>query len=151
MAAAILALPTASWAQKPDFSGTWTFDSASVPSGGGGGLEGGGGALGNGTAIVSQTADALTIERTMSDANVTLTYRLDGSQSRNVMTVSGGQPSDSVSTARLDGATLTIVTKQETSGRISESTQVWTIEGRTLTIETTDARGTRKRVYRKSS
>ncbi len=101
--------------------------------------------------MVRQTADALTIERTMSDANVTLTYRLDGSESRNVMRASGGQPTDSVSTARWDGDKLTIVTKQETSGRISESTQVWRVEGGTLTIETTDARGTRKRIYKKSS
>ncbi len=45
MAAAILALPAVSRAQKPDFSGTWTFDFASVAAGDGGGLEGGGGAL----------------------------------------------------------------------------------------------------------
>ena len=43
IAAAILAVATVAWAQKPDFSGTWTLDPASAPAAGGGG---GGGALG---------------------------------------------------------------------------------------------------------
>ena len=150
IAAAILAVATVAWAQKPDFSGTWTLDPASAPAaGGGGGRGGGGGALGNGPATVKQTADALTIERTMGDAKVTLTYKLDGTESRNMMMGRGGQPADSVSTAKWDGSKLTIVTKQEMDGQVTESTQVWTVEGSTLTVETTNARGTLKRVYKK--
>ena len=149
IAAAILAVATVAWAQKPDFSGTWTLDPANAPAAGGGGREGGGGALGNGPATVKQTADALTIERTMGDATVTLTYKLDGTESRNMMMGRGGQPADSVSTAKWDGPKLTIVTKQEMDGQVSESTQVWTVEGSTLTVETTNARGTQKRVYNK--
>jgi hypothetical protein len=150
IAAAILAVATVAWAQKPDFSGTWTLDPASAPAGGGGGGRGGGGgALGNGPATVKQTADALTIERTMGDAKVTLTYRLDGTESRNTMTGRDGQSADSISTAKWDGRKLTIVTKQEMGGQITESTQVWTVEGNTLTVETTNARGTQKRVYKK--
>ena len=72
--AAILAVATVAFAQKPDFSGTWTLDPASAPAAdggsGGGGGRGGGGGLGNGPATVKQTADALTIERTMGDARV---------------------------------------------------------------------------------
>ena len=41
------------------------------------------------------------------------------------------------------------VTKQEMDGQVTESTQVWTVEGSTLTVETTNARGTQKRVYKK--
>ena len=154
IAAAILAVATVAWAQKPDFSGTWTLDPASAPAAGGGGgggdgRAGGGGALGNGPATVKQTADALTIERTMGDAKVTLTYKLDGTESRNTMMGRGGQPADSVSTAKWDGPKLTIVTKQEMDGQVTESTQVWTVEGSTLTVETTNARGTQKRVYKK--
>ena len=149
VAAAILAVATIAWAQKPDFSGTWTLDPASAPPAGTGGRGGGGGALGNGPATVKQTADALTIERTMGDAKVTLTYRLDGTDSRNMMMGLGGQPADSLSTAKWDGPKLTIVTKQEMNGQVSESTQVWTVEGSTLTVETTNARGTQKRVYKK--
>jgi hypothetical protein len=152
IAAAIVAVATVAWAQKPDFSGTWTLDPASAPAAGGGGGRGGGGsALGNGPATVKQTAEALTIERTMGEAKVTLTYKLDGSESRNMMTGRGGQPADSMSIAKWDGPKLTIVTKQEMDGQVSESTQVWTVEGGTLTVETTNARGTQKRVYKKSS
>ena len=145
IAAAILAVSTLAWAQKTDFSGTWTLDPASAPAAGGGGD----GALGSGPASVRQTADALTIERTMGDATVTLTFKLDGTESRNMMMGRGGQPADSVSTARWDGPKLTIVTKQEMDGQVTESTQVWTLDGSTLTVETTDARGTQKRVYKK--
>ena len=149
IAAAILAVATVASAQKPDFSATWTLDPASAPAAGGGGRGGGGGALGNGPATVKQTADALTIERTMGDAKVTLTYKLDGTESRNMMVGRGGQPADSISTAKWDGPKLTIVTKQEMDGQMSESTQVWTVDGSTLTVETTSARGTQKRVYKK--
>jgi hypothetical protein len=147
IAAAIVALATVAWAQKPDFSGTWTLDPASAPAAGS--VDGGGGALGNGPATIKQTADALTIERTMGEARVTLNYKLDGTESRNTMMVRGGQPADSISTAKWDGPKLTIVTKEEMGGQVSESTQVWTVEGSTLTVETTNARGTQKRVYKK--
>ena len=150
IAAAIVTVATVAWAQKPDFSGTWTLDPASAPAAGdGGGRGGGSGALGNGPATVKQTADALTIERTMGDAKVTLTYRLDGTESRNMMMGRGGQPADSMSIAKWDGPRLTIVTKQEMGGQVTESTSVWTVEGSTLTVETTNARGTQKRVYKK--
>ena len=67
IAAAILAVAAVAFAQKPDFSGTWTLDPeasgmAAAPGGapgggGGGGGRGGmgGGALGNGPATVKQT------------------------------------------------------------------------------------------------
>src|SRR5262245_1106783 len=147
IAATIVAVATVAWAQKPDFSGTWTLDPASAPANGGRG--GGGSALGNGPATVKQTADALTIERTTGDAKVTLTFKLDGTESRNMMMGRGGQPADSMSTAKWDGPRLTIVTKQEMEGQVAESTQVWTLDGTTLTVETTSARGTQKRIYKK--
>ena len=141
IAAAILAVATVVSAQKPDFSGTWTLDPASAPAAGGRG--GGGGALGNGPATVKQTADALMIERTMGDAKVTLTYKLDGTESRNMMMGRGGQQVFAFD-RQVGRPQLTIVTKQEMDGQVSESTQVWTVEGSTLTVETTNARGTQK-------
>jgi hypothetical protein len=51
--------------------------------------------------------------------------------------------------ATVDGPKLTIVTRQEMGGQISEYTQVWALDGSTLTVETTTARGTQKRVYKK--
>jgi hypothetical protein len=145
VAAAILTMATMTWAQKPDFSGTWTLAPAGAPAEGGSG-----GVLGSGPATVRQTADALTIERTMGDSAVTLTYKLDGSDSRNTIAGRDGQSIDSMSTVRWQGPKLTIVTKQEMGGRIAESTDVWTVEGSALTVETTDARGTQKRIYQRS-
>jgi hypothetical protein len=86
----------------------------------------------------------------MGDANVPLVYKLDGTESRNVMVGRAGQSIDSVSTARWGGPRLTIVTRQEMGGQMAELTEVWAIAGSTLTVETTDARGTRKQVYKKS-
>jgi hypothetical protein len=144
-AAAILAVATVASAQKPDFSGTWTLDPAVAPAAGGVV----GGALGNGPATVKQSADTLTIERTMGDANITLIYKLDGTDSRNMLMGPAGQQVDSMSNAKWDGPKLTIVTKMEMDGQLLQSTQVWTVAGNTLTIETSNARGTQKRVYKK--
>ena len=152
IAAAIFAVASVTYAQKPDFSGTWTLDAeaSGAPAGGGGGGGGrGGGALGNGPATVKQTADTLTIERTMGDNKVTSTYKLDGSESKNTMMGRGGTPVESVSTAKFDGAKLTITTKQDMGGQMVESTQNWTLSGNVLTVESTNARGTQKRVYKK--
>jgi hypothetical protein len=148
MAAAILALATVAAAQqKPDFSGTWTLDPASAPADGGG--RGGGGGLGAGPTTVKQTADALMVERTMGGNAVTLTYKLDGTDSRNVLTGPNGQQADTMSNVKWDGPKLTIVTKTEMNGQLMEYTQAWTVDGSTLTVETTSPRGTQKRVYKK--
>lgn len=73
MVATVLATATATWAQKSDFSGTWTLDSASASAGGGGGGE-----FALGPMTVKQTAEVLTIERTMGDATATLTQAIAG-------------------------------------------------------------------------
>jgi hypothetical protein len=155
IAAAILAVATLAWAQKADFSGTWTLDPAASdqPAGGGGGGGGGrgggrGGGLGQG-GMVKQTADALTIERTIGENKVTMTYKLDGTESKNSMMGRGGTPVESVSTAKWDGPALVITTKTDMGNGPQESTQKWTLNGSMLTIETTNARGTQKMVYKK--
>ena len=156
IAAAILAVATLAWAQKPDFSGTWTLDPAASEGGaggapggggGGGGRGGGRGGLGQG-GTVKQTADALTVERTVGENKVTATYKLDGTESKNTMTGRGGQV-EAVSTAKWDGPALVITTKMDMGNGPQESTQKWTVSGSTLTIETTNARGTQKMVYKK--
>jgi len=164
IAAAILAVASVAFAQKPDFSGTWTLDPeasgmAAAPGGGapgggapggggGGGGRGGGGALGNG-ATVKQTADTLTIERTMGDNKVTSTYKLDGTESKNTIMGRGGNQVESTSTAKWDGTSLVITTKMDMGNGPMETTQKWTVSGSTLTVESTNARGTQKRVYKK--
>jgi hypothetical protein len=158
IAAAIFAVASVAFAQKPDFSGTWTLDPeasgmaapAGGAPGGGGGRGGGGGALGNG-ASVKQTADTLTIERTMGDNKVTLTYKLDGTESKNTMMGRGGTPMESTSVAKFDGAKLVITTKQDMGGQMVESTQTWSLAGNVLTVESSNARGQQKRVYKKTT
>ena len=145
IAAAVFAVTSLAFAQaKPDFSGTWTLDAEASGRGGGRG----GAALGNGGTI-KQTADTLTIERTMGENKVVTTYKLDGTESKNTMMGRGGTPMESVSTAKFDGPKLTIVSKMDMGGQMVESTSVWTVSGSTLTIESTNARGTQKRVYKK--
>ena len=157
IAAAVLAVATLAWAQKPDFSGTWTLDPAASEGGaggapggggGGGGRGGGRGGLGQG-GTVKQTADALTVERSIGENKITSTYKLDGSESKNTMMGRGGQSVESVSTAKWDGPALVITTKMDMGNGPQESTQKWTVSGSTLTIETTNARGTQKMVYKK--
>ena len=58
-ATGVLALATVAFAQKTDFSGTWTLDPASATAAGSKDSS-----LGEGPATVKQAADALTIERT---------------------------------------------------------------------------------------
>ena len=85
----------------------------------------------------------------MGENKVVMTYKLDGTESKNTMMGRGGTPVESVSTAKFDGPKLTVTTKQDMGGGMMESTSVWTVSGSTLTIETTNARGTQKRVYKK--
>ena len=162
IAAAILAVASLAFAQKPDFSGTWTLDpdasgmaaggaapgGAPGGGGGGGGRGGGRGGLGMG-GTVKQTATELTVERTIGENKVTSTYKLDGSESKNSMMGRGGAAVESVSTAKWDGPALVITTKADMGNGPQETTQKWTVSGSTLTVESTNARGTQKRVYKK--
>ena len=151
IATAVFAVATLAFAQKPDFSGTWTLDpeasgtaGGAAAGGGGGGGRGGGGLLGQ-SGTIKQTPDTLTIDRTMGENKVTASYKLDGTESKNTMMGRGGTPMESVSTAKWDGSKLIITSKVGEN----ESTQVLSLAGNVLTIETTNARGTQKRVYRK--
>jgi hypothetical protein len=154
IAAAILAVATMAWAQKPDFSGTWTLDPAAsgAPAGGGGGgggRGGRGGILGMGPTTVKQSATELTVESTMGDNKVTRTYKLDGTESKNTVMGRGGNQMEQLSVAKWDGARLNIVTKSTFNDQTFETTEVWSVDGSTLTVESTNARGTQKRVYKK--
>jgi hypothetical protein len=59
----------------------------------------------------------------------------------------GGQQTEAVSTAKWDGDKLTITTKVGEN----QNTQVWSLAGNVLTVETTNARGTQKRMYKKTT
>lgn len=142
IAAAILAVATVAWAQKPDFSGTWTPDPAAAGTAGGGeGQQGRGRGMG-GPMTVKQTADTLTIETQGRQGTQTRTYKLDGSETE----VQMGQMTAKAS-AKFDGNKLVITTKTEQG----ENTQTWSLEGAVLTVERTGARGTSKTVYKKGA
>ena len=150
IAAAVLAVATLAWAQKADFSGSWTLDPAAsdAPAGGGGGAPGGGGGgggrgggrggiLGAGPSVVKQTATELVVESTMGENKVTQTYKLDGTESENKMMGRGGEMV-SKSTAKWDGGKLTITTKQAApDGTERTSSQTWSMEGGNLVVEST--------------
>src|SRR5687768_6818751 len=137
IAAAVLAVATLAWAQKTDFSGTWTLDAeaSGAPAGGapgggggGGGRGGGRGGLGQG-GMVKQTATELTVERQMGENKVTATYKLDGTESKNSMMGRGGAAVEAVSVAKWEGPALVIVTKTDMGNGPQESTQKWTLAG----------------------
>ena len=156
MAAAVFAVAAVAFAQaKPDFSGTWTIDpeasGMAAPGGAPAGTGGGGGRGGGGPLTVKQTADALTIERTMGENKVVTTYKLDGTESKNTMVGRGGTPMETTSVAKFDAGKLTINTKRDMGGQMVETTETWSVAGPVLTIESTGGRGPAKRVYKKTT
>jgi RNA recognition motif-containing protein len=118
-----------------DFGGrNLTVNEARPKTAGGGG---GGRGMGAAPMTVTQTGDTLTIEQTMGDNKVTRTYKLDGTESVNKMVGRGGEV-ETKSTAKWDGAKLTITTKQAApDGTVRESTQTWSLEGGNLVIDST--------------
>jgi hypothetical protein len=143
IAAAIFAVATVAYAQKPDFTGSWTLDpEASGMAAGGGGRMGMAGPM-----VVKQTADTLTTETTRGENKITATYKLDGSESTNSSMGRGGAMMESKSTAKWDGSKLVIST---VAGE-NATTQTWSLEGGNLVIERTGGRGASKSVYKKST
>ena len=147
IAAAVLAVATVAFAQKPDFSGTWQIDpEASGMAGGGGGR------MGGGPMTVKQTADTLTVERSMGGNTMTTTYKLDGTESTNQMMGRGGSM-EAKSTAKWDGNKLVITT----TGANGSTTSTWYMDGASLVNEAQipargdQPAGTRKTYYKKAS
>jgi hypothetical protein len=147
MAAAMLAVATLAYAQKPDFSGTWTPEQAAT---GGGGQRGGMA----GPMMVKQTADTLTTEMTRGENKIVSTYKLDGSPSENkMMGRGGGGEVVTKSTAKWDGNKLVISTERPgQDGQMMTSTQTWSMEGGNLVIERPGRDGAvTKTVYKKTT
>ncbi|HET7698535.1 MAG TPA: hypothetical protein VFK57_22660 [Vicinamibacterales bacterium] len=135
----VVALAVAGYAQKPDFSGTWTPDvdpAAAAPAGGGGGR----GMAGPMT--VKQTATELTVETQGRQGPQTRVYKLDGSETEMTM----GQMTAKVS-AKWDGAKLVITTKTEQG----ENTQTWSLADGKLKIDRTGGRGPSSTTYKKTT
>jgi hypothetical protein len=144
IAAAILAVATVAWAQKPDFSGAWTLDpsQSQLPAPGGGGR--GGGMM---QMTVKQTADTLTVETEGRGGMMTRAYKLDGSESEIQM----GQMT-AKATAKVDGNKIVITTSRTgQDGTPVTTTETWSVADGVLTIDSTGGRGPSKRVYKKGA
>jgi polyisoprenoid-binding protein YceI len=100
--AAILVATVAS-AQTPSFAGKWTLvpNPSAAPGGFGGGL--------GQEAVITQDPTTITIKRTTQMGEFTTTYKLDGSESKNTLTVQGNTI-DQVSKTKWDGGTLKVDT-----------------------------------------
>ena len=157
VAAAILAVSSIAFAQKPDFSGTWTPEApaaapatppATPPAGAG--ARGGGGMAGPMTVIMK--GDTLTIERTAGENKIVTTYKLDGTVSENKMMGRGGEVITK-STAKWDGDKLVISTERPgQDGAPMTQVQTWSLDAGNLVIERPGRDGAvSKTVYKKTT
>jgi hypothetical protein len=134
----VVALAVAGFAQKPDFSGTWTPEpNPAAAAGGGGGGRGGGGPM-----TVKQSATELSVETQGRNGPQTRTYKLDGSETD----VQMGQMTAKVS-AKWDGSKLVITTKTDQG----EQTATWSLADGKLKIDRTGGRGPSSTTYTKGS
>ena len=111
---------------KPSFAGEWKIA---------GDLDSGGGRGGPGIDLtITQDATAVTVEYRggQAPAPVKLTYKLDGSVSKNMMAGRGGAPTEQVSKAMWAGNTLVVTT---TTGA-GEEKRAFSMEGGSLVVET---------------
>jgi hypothetical protein len=136
MVAAVVIPFTARAQGKPDFSGTWTLDTAKsdpAPQG-----RGGGGGMGGGPITIKQTATELSITSEGRGGPQTLTYKLDGSESTNQVMGRGGAQSVK-STAKWDGSSLVIDTTRDFNGMTITTKEVRRLDngGKEMIVETT--------------
>ncbi len=112
MTVAAILLATGASAQTPNFAGKWILVPDPAATGGmGGGL---------GTeAIITQDASTITIKRTTQVGELTSTYKLDGSESKNTITIQGNAL-DQLSATKWDGGTLTVDTRMSFDGNAVE-------------------------------
>lgn len=137
-AVAVVAMAAGVLAQAPSFAGKWTMDAPAGaaaapggPGGGGGGRGGFGGGGGWGMApTITQDATTLTVEYTQGQNPVKVVYKLDGSESKNMMMGRGGQ-TEQVSKATWEGGKLKIVT----AGANGDQTRLVSLEGGKLVID----------------
>jgi hypothetical protein len=122
---AIVAVATGLTAQAPpNLSGTWVTEFVRTTSGSGLGLE----------LMITQDAKTLTLEYVTAGEKLTrqkLTYKLDGTESKNVITI-GGKSTEQASKAAWSGNML-VVTTATAAG---EQRRTFNLEGTNLVIST---------------
>jgi len=136
----VVALAVAGYAQKPDFSGTWTPEpaaDAAAAAGGGGGGRGGGGPM-----TVKQTATELSVETQGRNGPQTRVYKLDGSETE----VQMGQMTAKVS-AKWDGSKLVLTTKTDNGEQVA----TWSLADGKLKVDRTGGRGPSSTTYKKTT
>ena len=136
----VLAATTARAQDKPNFSGSWTrVEDPNAPAAGGRG--GGRGGLGA-AATLMQDASTLTITRTTQAGEIKTVYKLDGSESKNMMTMGGNQV-EQVSRATWEGARLVVTTSYDIGGNMVSTKQVFALDasGQLVVETTTPGRG----------
>jgi hypothetical protein len=150
IAAAILAVSSVAFAQKPDFSGMWTPDAPAAAPGAGGG--GGGRGMGGGPMTVKQDATMLTIEQTRGENKIVTTYKLDGTETVNKQPGRGGEVEVKAS-AKWDGNKLVLsTTRPGRENAPMTASQTWSLEGGNLVVERTGQDGAMmKTVYKKTT
>lgn len=129
---AAIVLMTIGVAAQANFAGKWTMQPPA--DGGGGGGRGGRGGLGQ-ELTITQDASTLTLEYMgggQNPAPVKLVYKLDGSESKNMMMGRGGQM-EQVSKAAWTGNVLTITTTMQ----MGEMKRTLSLDGGNLVVETT--------------
>lgn len=156
IAAAILAVSSVAFAQKPDFSGTWTPDAAGATPPAAAGTGGGGGQRGGGMAgpmTVKQDATTLTIERTQGETKMVTTYKLDGTETVNKQAGRGGAEVEVKTTAKWDGTKLVLSTSRPgQDGAPMVQSQTWSLEGGNLVVERAGRDGAAvKTTYKKTT
>ncbi|HET7618303.1 MAG TPA: hypothetical protein VFK20_07325 [Vicinamibacterales bacterium] len=149
-AALVCAMALVGYAQsKPDFSGTWTLDASKSEMGDMGG-GGGGGRMGRGMMggpiTITQTADALTIEREGRNGPMKTTYKLDGTETE----VRAGRGATGKAKAHWEGSNLVIETTAEgPNGSMTiKETRSLAADG-TMVVARETPRGAMKLVYTK--
>jgi hypothetical protein len=145
---------------KPDFSGKWVMDPPPVAApatdnAGRGGGRGAGGAAGFQPGFgpeftIKQDANTITISRV--GQATPLVYKLDGSESKNMVT-RAGQQQEQVAKASWEGSRLVIATEVNFQGNTADQRRVLSLEGGNLVIEQTNpgrnGGGPTKVVYKK--
>ena len=130
---------------KPDFSGKWVAVDP-LPEAGNAGATGRGGARGAGRGAGFQPGfgpeftvkqDAKTVTITRGAQTAALTYKLDGSESKNTVT-RDGQQQEQIATATWDGNTLVIATQVNFQGNTREQRRVLALEDGKLVIQQTN-------------
>ena len=142
-ATTILAVAVSLGAQATvDFSGKWVMDprpaAAGRDAGAGRGRGAGGGGFQPGfgpEVTIKQDATTVTISRAAQAKP--LVYKLDGSESKNMVT-RDGQQQEQVAKASWEGDTLVIVTYVNFQGNTGEQRRILSLEGGNLVIDQTN-------------